>query len=117
MKKINTLHFVSFLFSFLLLANAFVIVGAKGTAKAQSTIPNINQRVLNGLFSPTASERFLEEGNRNIEREIQILRNPKLYKREDILQIHKTDSEIIKETETKKSIPNSVEDILQQKLD
>ncbi|MCJ8278505.1 MAG: hypothetical protein MJK14_00760 [Rivularia sp. ALOHA_DT_140] len=51
-----------------------VIAGGMDTAFAQqNNVPSINQSVLNGLYSPTASERFFEEGKRKIKRETDIL--------------------------------------------
>ena len=56
------------------------------TAKAQEAVSMPNQSLLNGLYSPTASERFFEEGKKKIERETKILVNPKLDRREGILK-------------------------------
>lgn len=82
--KINNLH----LASFLCICSTFtsVIVGSMDTAFAETTLPMPNQSVLNGLYSPTASERFFEEGKRKIERERRILINPEIYRREGILK-------------------------------
>lgn len=52
-----------------------------------------------------------------MEREIQILVNPKRYKRKNILQNHTTDRKVIEEIEKTKPISDFPEDILQQKLD
>ncbi|MDJ0798207.1 MAG: hypothetical protein QNJ51_15535 [Calothrix sp. MO_167.B12] len=106
--KTNTLHFVSFFCTSL--AIALVILGTIVTAKAQNTLPNLNQSVLNGLFSPTAAERFFEEGRRKMDKETQILVNPEAYKREDILQINTTDIKKIEETGKTKPVSNSPED-------
>ncbi|MEB3217042.1 MAG: hypothetical protein VKN72_12560 [Nostocales cyanobacterium 94392] len=81
---------------------AFFIIGTTDRAFAQSNVPSINQSVLNGLYSPRASEKFFEEGNRKIEREIQILQNPERYKHKDILQNNAVD---IKTIEKKQTIP------------
>ncbi len=113
--KTNTLHFVSFVCTSF--AIALVIIGTMGTAKAQNTLPNLNQSVLNGLFSPTAAERFFEEGRQNMEGEVQILANPELHKGEDILQINTVDIQTIKETEEKKPSFNVPEESLQKELD
>lgn len=82
--RINTLHFASFFCIYGTFAS--VIIGAMGTAFAETTPPIPNQSVLNGLYSPTASERFFEEGKRKIERERRILINPEIYRREGILK-------------------------------
>ncbi|WP_414621244.1 hypothetical protein [Calothrix sp. CCY 0018] len=82
--KINTLQLASFFCIYGTFAS--VIIGAMGTALAESNPPMPNQSLLNGLYSPTASERFFEEGKRKIERETKILVNPERYKREGILK-------------------------------
>lgn len=87
-----------------------------GTAFAESTVPLPNQSVLNGLYSPTASERFFEEGKRNIERETIILFNPELYQREGIFKNNIVNTKIIEELEETNSIFNFPEDSLQQKV-
>ena len=115
--RTNTLHFVSFFCTSLAIAIALVIIGAMSTAKAQNSVPNINQSVLNGLFSPRASDRFFEEGRRKMEREAEILANPERYKREDILKIDMIDIKKIKETGETESINDSPENTLQQELD
>ncbi|MEM6611943.1 MAG: hypothetical protein AAF652_06755 [Cyanobacteria bacterium P01_C01_bin.72] len=50
--------------------------------------------VLNGLFTPTQSERFFETGRENFEREIQLFTYPEKYLRSDMLQI---DTKIIEQ--------------------
>ena len=42
---------------------------------------------LNGLFTPTQSERFFQAGRENFEREIEIFTHPEKYWRDDLLQI------------------------------
>ena len=96
--KINALHFVTFFGTSLVIAIFLVIIAAIGTAKAQNTLPSFNQSSLNGLFTPTAADRFFEEGRRNLEREAGILANPERYYREDILQTNTIDIKIIDET-------------------
>lgn len=117
--KTNTLHFVSFFCTSLAIGYALLTIGTIGTAKAQhaNTIPRINQSVLNGLFSPTAAERFFEEGRRKMEREAQILAHPERYKGESLLQINKIDIEGIKERRETKPIYNYPGDTPQRKLD
>lgn len=103
--KTNTLHFGSFLCTSLSLT-FFIIIGAIDRAFAESKVPLPNQSVLNGLYSPTASEKFFEEGRRNIERETEILVNPERYKREDILQNNTIDTKIIEKIEETNSTFN-----------
>ncbi len=70
---LNTLEFVSFFCTSLAISIVLVIVSAMATARAQNTRPLLNRSVLNGLYSPTAAERFFEEGRRGMEREIEII--------------------------------------------
>ena len=112
--KTNSLHFVS---SFCTSgAIALVIVGGMGTALAQNAVPNINQSVLNGLFSPTAAERFFEQGRRDMEREIEIFANPERYSGEGILQVNTIEIKVIEETGETKPIDNVPEDGSQYEL-
>ena len=115
--KTNTLHFVSFFSTSLVIGIGLIIIGAMGTAKAQNTVPNLNQSVLNGLFSPTSAERFFEEGRRKMEREAEILADPERYQREDILQVDTIDIKRIEEMEKTKPIYNSPEDTPQGELE
>ena len=102
--KTNTLGFAA---SFSIYATfVSLIVGAIGTAKAQEAIPLPDQNVLNGMYSPTASERFFEEGKRKIEKESKILLNPKLKQRERLLKNNIGNSRISDELEEKKPIIN-----------
>ncbi|MEM8828400.1 MAG: hypothetical protein AAGE96_03465 [Cyanobacteria bacterium P01_G01_bin.19] len=61
------------------------------TAKAGSS-QNLDS--LNGLFTPTQSERFFQAGRENFEREIEIFTHPEKYLRSDVLKI---DPEAIKQ--------------------
>ena len=115
--KTNTLNFVSHFGISLGIAILFVIVGAIGTAKAQTNVPNFSQSVLNGLFTPTAADRFFEEGRHNMERESEILNHPERYSREDILQFNSVDITIIDETGEKIPISDFLEDNPQPELD
>lgn len=99
-------HFVSLFYTSLATAIALVIVGALGTAVAQNTAPNVNELLndfnSNDLFTPTAADRFFEEGRRKMEREAEILAHPERYSGEGILQINTLDMEVINETGEKK---------------
>ncbi|BAY82764.1 hypothetical protein NIES267_22480 [Calothrix parasitica NIES-267] len=81
-----------------------LIVGATATAKAQEAVPLPNQTVINGLYSPTASERFFEEGKRKIEKESKILLNPKLKQGERLLKNNIGNRRISDELEEEKPI-------------
>lgn len=108
--KINTLQLAS---CFCICGTfASVIVGAMDAAFAESTVPIPNQSVLNGLYSPTASERFFEQGKNKIERETKILVNPQRYKKEGILKNNIVNSRIIEELEQENPILNFPEDSL-----
>lgn len=82
------------------------------TAKAQNAVPMRTQVVLNGLHSPTAAERFFEQGKKRIERETKILINPQLYKREGILKNNIDNTKIIEQLEQTNPIINFPEDSL-----
>ena len=96
--KTNILHSVTNLFESLAIAIIIVLLSAVTTAKAQSNIPNIPNSILNGLFTPTAAQRFFEKGRTNFEREIDYLVNSDFYFNEDLLQIDPESRELMKET-------------------
>ncbi len=115
--KTNTLHSISIFCSSLAIAIFLVMVSAMGTAKAQNTLPNnLNQSTLNGLFTPTAAERFFEQGRRQMEREADILANPERYYNDSLLQVNTIDMKIIDENGEPQPIPNFPEDRLQNHL-
>ncbi len=98
--KTNTLHFVSHWFECLVIAIAIVLMLAGDTAKAQDRLVNVDGFVLNGLFTPTAAQRFFETGRENFDREARILEDPERYFAGDILQI---DPEVIEEMKQNQS--------------
>ncbi|WP_019506850.1 hypothetical protein [Pleurocapsa sp. PCC 7319] len=104
--KTNTLYSVSFFCTSLAMAIALVMIGAMGTAKAQNTVPQLDNFDSNGLFTPTSAQRFFEQGRRNMEREIEILEDPEHYFGEGILQINTIDIKVIQETGSTKPIDN-----------
>ncbi|MGK7895119.1 MAG: hypothetical protein AB4372_16225 [Xenococcus sp. (in: cyanobacteria)] len=114
--KNNTIHLVSFFGTSLAIAILLVIFGALGTAKAQTNLSNFPQQSLNGLFTPTAADRFFEEGRRNLEREAEILTHPERYYRDDFLQTNRIDIKIIDETGEKIPIDDYLEDSEQPEL-
>ncbi|ELS02498.1 hypothetical protein Xen7305DRAFT_00022120 [Xenococcus sp. PCC 7305] len=114
--KTNALHFVSFLGTSFAIAVFLVIVGAISTAKAQSSLPNFRPSDINGLFTPTAADRFFEEGRRNMEREREILTRPERYSHTDILQFNTVDLKIVDETGKEIPISDFLEDSPQQEL-
>ncbi|WP_027843620.1 hypothetical protein [Mastigocoleus testarum] len=120
--KTNILRLVSFFSTSLAIALALVIISAMSTAKANNnapvprTLPDLHPSVLNGLISPTASERFLEEGRRKLETEADILVHPERYEREVILKIDMTKIKKIEEIEEKKPTFHTPEDTSQQEV-
>lgn len=120
--KTNILRFVSFFSTSLAIAIVLVIISAMSTAEANNNtpvsrnLPDLHPSALNGLFSPTASERFLEEGRHKLEREVDILTHPERYDREAILKIDTTKIKNIEETEGEKSTFHAPEDISQQEV-
>ena len=51
--------------------------------------------VLNGLFTPTQSERFFQAGREDFERrEVEFLNHPEIYLKDDLLQM---DSELLEQ--------------------
>jgi hypothetical protein len=58
------------------------------TAKAQNNLPPV-ENTLNGLFSPTAAQRFFETGKVDFEREIDFVSDSENYFNDDILQLDK----------------------------
>lgn len=109
--KTNTLHSISIFCSSLAIAIFLVIISAMSTAKAQNTLPNnLNQSTLNGLFTPTAADRFFEQGRRQMQEEAKILDNPERYHGDGILQINSLDMNIIDEMGQPQSIPEFLED-------
>ena len=81
--KNNRANFISSTIETSLLAlifGLFAVMAAKAEIKLDAS-------VLNGLFTPTQSERFFEAGREDFEREIEIFTHPERYLREDLLQI------------------------------
>ncbi len=115
--KTNTLYSISSFCKSLAIALILVVISAMSNAQAQSTVPNLNESSLNGLFTPTSAQRFFEEGRRNMEREAQILANPEHYFDGGLLQINTIDIKLIEETGETIPIPNFSEDSPQNELD
>ena len=104
--KTNSLHFAVNLTESIFIAIVLVLATAIATAKAQdssSRIPNSNP-TLNGVFSPTAADRFFEAGREDFAKEINFLRDPDKYLNGDLLEF---DEELIEQMQETKPIPNS----------
>lgn len=95
--RTNTLHFVTNLFESLGIATAIILVGAIATAKAQVNLSEVRESNFNGLFTPTAAQRFYETGRKDFEREADFLATPERYLSRDILQIDPELQEQIRE--------------------
>ncbi|MDJ0649682.1 MAG: hypothetical protein QNJ60_13385 [Xenococcaceae cyanobacterium MO_188.B19] len=116
--KTNTLHSISIFCSSLAIAIFLVMVSAMGTAKAQNTLPNnLRQSAINGLFTPTAADRFFEQGRQQMEREADILANPERYYNDRLLQVNTIDIKIIDENGEPQPIPNFPEDSLENQME
>ena len=85
--KPKTLHFVSYWLESLIIAIAIILMVASDTATAQNRIDSVPNFVINGLFTPTASQQFFEAGSDNLEAEARILDNPEQYFDRDLLKI------------------------------
>ena len=85
--KPKTLHFVSYWLESLIIAIAIILMVASDTATAQNRIDSVPNFVINGLFTPNASQQFFEAGSDNLEAEARILNNPEQYFDEDLLKI------------------------------
>ena len=92
--KTNTLHFVANCFESIAIAIFLVLISAITTAKAQDNIHN----VINGLFSPTAAQRFFETGRKDFAKEVDFLANPDRYLNGNILEINHELIEQMKKT-------------------
>ena len=102
----NNINFISNIK--LLLAGTIVPIAI--AAKAESR-PDTS--VINGLFTPTQSEKFFEAGRKNFEREREIFTHPKRSYRENILQIDPALSDRLK----KDRIPDSQRNDLGDEVD
>lgn len=85
--KNDTLHFISYWLESLVIAIAIVLMIAGETAKAQNSLSLPNSFIINGLFTPTAAQRFFETGRKNFARETRVLEQPERYFDGDILKI------------------------------
>ena len=64
-----------------------IVTAAKGES-------NFDFDVLNGLFTPTQSERFFQAGREDFERqEVEFLNHPEIYLKDDLLQIEPESSQ------------------------
>ena len=99
MKKITSRTIVSTL-HLLISVNILILNG-------RSAIADIaNKNVINGLFAPTASQQFFEEGQENFDRETTFLNNSELYFEREILQIDPALMQKMKKTKLKRNSLN-----------
>ena len=101
--KNNTLHSAVNLLESVVIAVVLVLITAIATAKAQNDSPQIpdSSPALNGIFSPTAADRFFDAGREDFAREIDFLSNSDKYLNGDLLQF---DEEIIKQMQETKPL-------------
>ena len=105
--KSSKANLVSNLAESFFVAIFLVLVSAVATAKAQDNLPNISQHSLNGLFYPTAADRFFEAGREDFEQEIDLIVNSEQYFNQDILQI---DPQIIEQMQDIQFFPDAETD-------
>ena len=104
--KTNNLHFAVNLIESVFIAVVLVLITAIATAKAQDSSPRIpnSNPTLNGIFSPTAADRFFEAGREDFAKEIDFLRDSDKYFNDDLL---KFDEELIEQMQKTKPFPDS----------
>lgn len=97
----NTLLLMANLSKFLGIA---VFISLLGTIaiEAQENPPQLQNSAVNGLFTPTAAQRFYEAGIKDFERKADFLIHPERHLSENILQI---DPELIRQIKQNKSFP------------
>ena len=113
--KTHNLISASNLFNALVVAT-IILASAAITAKAQShrgaVVPFPNN-VTNGLFTPTQSQRFFQNGREAFEREVEIFNHPESYWDNDVLQF---DRESIEQMDLLKADADSNLKDFQQEL-
>lgn len=114
--KTTTLGYVFNWVTSLIMAMAIVILAAMTTAKAQKGIEpnNIDLNMIDGLFTPTESQRFFQAGREDFAREIRIFLHPERYLKDDILQI---DPELRQQMHQQRQTANFLAENAQYQLD
>ncbi|VEP12362.1 conserved hypothetical protein [Hyella patelloides LEGE 07179] len=99
--KTNTLHSVTNLVESLVIATVIILVGAIATAQAQNNTPRVANfnSTLNGVFTPTAADRFFKAGREDFSKEIDFLTNSEQYLNGDLLKIDEELMEQMQETQ------------------
>ena len=110
--KTNTLYSLTHLVESLVIATIIVLVSAIATAEAQNNFSRVSKfnSVINGLFTPTAADRFFKAGRDDFQREINFLNDSERYLVGDLLEI---DPEVRKQMQETKTIHNFDRDNLQ----
>ena len=104
--KTHNLVSASSLFNTLAVAT-IILASAAITAKAQgdlSSVVPLPSDVTNGLFAPTQSQRFFQNGREAFEREVEIFNQPERYWDNDVLQF---DRKLIEKMNLLKANANS----------
>lgn len=87
-----------------LMAIAILTAGTITTSSAQDNIPAVPTPTFNGLFSPTAADRFFETGRNNFEREIDFVNDSEDRFSDDLLQL---DPELVQQMKENPSTQNT----------
>lgn len=104
--KTHHLISASSLFNTLTVA-IIILTSAAITAKAQSdrgSVISLPNNVTNGLFAPTQSQRFFQNGREAFKREVEIFARPERYWDNDVLQF---DRELIEQMDLLKLAADS----------
>lgn len=96
-----------------LTAIAIITIGTITTSSAQNNIPAVQTPTFNGLFSPTAAQRFFETGRNNFEREIDSVINSKDRFSDDLLKL---DRGLVEQMKENSSTQNTWQSNLQPKF-
>ena len=83
------------------------------TAWAAKAEDNFNFNVLNGLFTPTESERFFQAGREDFEREVEMFNHPERYLSDDLLKIN---PELIEQMDRSREFPDFSQESIQFQL-
>ena len=98
--KSNTFYSLTHLLESLVIAIFIILVTAIATAEAHNNPPRVPDSTLNGLFTPTAADRFFQAGREDFEQEIDFLTNPERYLDGDLLKMDPELKEQMQETKT-----------------
>lgn len=107
--KINITDFSS---GFNVATATVILMAAITPAKAQAdrgAIAPLPNNVVNGLFTPTQSQKFFHEGRAAFEREVEIFNNPERYTNKELLEFDPELIEQMKQLKLKKQVTSNEE--------